>query len=106
MEKLWVVCWGSGSCDDHGNAHAYTGVHGIYRSKTSALKGLVECKDAIYNDILTDIDPDGEFPELVEDTEIQIYGSEAEEYFEIDYTLGIEPCEVYVRLEEKEITED
>jgi hypothetical protein len=100
--KVYVVLWGSGSCDDHYNAHAYCGVHGIYHDKALALNALVECKDETYNDILNAIDPDGEFPELAKEVEIMVYGSEAEEYFEIDYTLGTEPCEVYIKLEEKE----
>ncbi len=102
MEKLFIVCWGSGSCDDHGNAHAYTGVHGIYRDKASALKALVDYKDETYNDILNDLDPDGDYPECVKDANVRVYGSEADEFFEIDYTIGTDPCEVHIRIEEKE----
>ena len=102
MEKLYIVCWGSGSCDDDGNAHSYCGVYGLYRDKESALKGLVACKDETYNDILTDIDPDGEIPDLISEANLQVYGSKKEEYFEIDYVLGTELCEVYIKLEEKE----
>lgn len=102
MEKLYIVCWGSGSCDDHGNAHAYTGVHGIYRDKNSALNGLVECKDEMLAELKEDIDPDGEYPDLVEGASIQVYGSEVDEFFEIDYTLGMDPCEVHIKIEEKE----
>ena len=103
MEKLYIVCWGTGSCDDDRCAHAYCGVHGLYRDKASALKGLVTCKDETYNDILNDIDPDGEFPDLVTEANLQVYGSEAEEYFEIDYLLGTDICEVYIKIEEKEL---
>lgn len=102
MEKLYIVCWGTGSCDDDGCAHAYCGVYGLYRDKASALKGLVTCKDETYNDILNDIDPDGEFPDLVTEANLQVYGSETEEYFEIDYLLGTDVCEVYIKIEEKE----
>ena len=101
MEKLWVVCWGSGSCDDHGSAHAYSGVHGVYKTKEIGRQALAQCKDEIYDDILNDLDPDGEFPELK--NEIQIYGSVSEGYFEIDYTLGTEPVEVYINLVEQEV---
>ena len=101
MEKLWVVCWGSGSCDDHGSAHAYSGVHGVYKSEASARKAMEECKEEIYNDILNDLDPDGEYPDLR--NEVQVYGSAGEGYFEIDYTLGTEPVEVYINLVEQEV---
>ena len=103
MEKLYIVCWGSGSCDDHGNAHAYTGVYGLYKSKAQALRGLVACKDQTVSELKDDLDPDNEFPDLVENAGIKVYGSEAEEYFEIDYTIGTEPCEVYIKIEEKEL---
>ncbi len=103
MEKLYVVCWGSGTCDDDGCAHAYTGVHGIYRNKESAIQALIACKDEMLSDIKTDIDPDGEFPELLSEANLQVYGSEQDEYFEIDYILGTELCEVHIKIEEKEI---
>ena len=100
MEKLYVVHWASASCDDDGNAHAYCGIHGIYNTKSAALQGLVNCKDETYKEVLNDIDPDGEFPELIDETEIRVYGSEAEEHFEIDYVLGTEPCEIYITITE------
>ena len=100
MEKLYVVCWGSGSCDDRGNAHAYAGVHGVYSSKARALKGLVECKDVIYNEAIQSGDPE----ELeYDEPSIQVYGSETEEYFEVNYTIGDEPCEVYIKIVEEEV---
>ena len=40
MEVLTVI-WSSGSCDDHGMAHSFAGVHGIYKSEASAQQGLV-----------------------------------------------------------------
>jgi hypothetical protein len=100
MEKLYIVCWGLGSCDDQGRAHSYCGIWGVFKTKESALEGLVKCKDEMYNEILTDIDPDGEFPDLVDDADIQVYGSEKDEQFEIDYSLGIEPCELTIKIEE------
>lgn len=102
MEKLYIVCWGSGSCDDDGNAHAYCEIYGIYRDKESALKGLIGCFDDTLEDIVTSLDPDGEFPDNVDAADIRIYGSEQEEYFHINYTLGIDPCAVYIKIEEKE----
>lgn len=98
---MFIVCWGAASSDDHGNAHANVGVHGVYTNKLAALAGLVECKDEMIEDTRRDLDPDGEFPELLEELDIRVYGSEAEEYFEIDYTIGTDPCEVHIRIIEK-----
>jgi hypothetical protein len=101
--KVYIVLWGTGSCDDHYNAHAYANVHGIYKSEASALKALEDCKQEIYDEILTNLDPDGEFPNI--EDEVQIYGSVENGYFEIDYVLGTEPVEIYVTMVEKEIQE-
>ena len=93
MEVLTVV-WSTGSCDDHGNAHSFNGIHGIYKSEASAKKGLEECKQEILDDIMESIDPDNEMPELR--AEVKVYGSVDDGYFEIDYTIGTEPVEVYI----------
>ena len=100
MEKIYVVCWASGSTDDRGNAHAYSGTAGAYRDKADALKALEEYKNETLEDVKNDIDPDGDMPELIDDAGIQVYGSVAEEYFEIDYILGIEPVEIYIGISE------
>lgn len=93
MQVLTVV-WGSGSCDDHGAAHAFAGVHGIYKSEESAKQGLEECKNDIYEEALSTLDPDNEFPDVR--SEVQVYGSVEDGYFEIDYTIGTEPVEIYI----------
>ena len=98
MEKLYAVCWGSGSVDDHGNAHAYSGIVGVYRDKDDAKKALETYKDETLEEVYEDIDPDGEFPE--ERDRVRVYGSMNEEYFEIDYTLGTEPVEIYIGISE------
>ena len=95
MEVLTVV-WSTGSCDDHGNAHSYAGVHGIYNSEESAKRGLEECRDEILADIKNALNPEGDCHEYEEEANIQVYGSVDDSYFEIDYKLGIEPVEVYI----------
>jgi hypothetical protein len=95
MEVLTVV-WSSGSCDDHGNAHSFAGVHGIYKSEKSAKQGLEECKNEIYEEALNTLDPDNEFPDVR--SEVQVYGSVEDGYFEVDYTIGTEPVEIYIGL--------
>ena len=101
FERMYIVCWGASSCDDHGNAHANVGVHGVYSTKAGALKALVECKDQLIDETKHDIDPDGEFPNLLYDLDIEVCGSEAEEYFEISYTLGTDPCAVRIAIIEQ-----
>lgn len=92
--QIFTVVWSTGSCDDHGNAHSFNGVHGTYKAEESAKRALVECKDETLQDIYNDLDPDGDYPELKE--EVRVYGSVEDGYFEIDYTLGTEPVEVYI----------
>ena len=92
--EVYVVFWSTGSGDDHGNAHSFSGVHGIYKSEESAKRGLKECKDETLYDIYQDLDPDEELPATRDD--VQVYGSVEDSYFEIDYTIGTDPVEVYI----------
>lgn len=101
MEKMFIVCWGASSCDDRGNAHANVGIHGVYSTRGGAKIGLVDCKDQLLEETKNAVDPDGEYPELLDELDIKVYGSEAEEYFEIDYILGTEPCEVCIKIIEQ-----
>lgn len=97
MEKRYIVCWGSAGQDDDGNSKAFCGVHGVYTSKTEALKGLVECKDVIYDETIQSDDPE----ELeYNKSRTQVYGSEWEEYFEIDYDFADVRNEIYITISE------
>lgn len=96
--EVYAVVWSSGSCDDHGNAHSFNGVHGIYKSEASAKKALEECKQEILADITYELNPDGDMPECEEDTDIRVYGSVEVGNFEIDYTLGTDSVEVYIQI--------
>ena len=102
MKKVYIVCWGSAGSDDCGNAKAYANVHGVYAFLDDAKKGLVECKDECYNEIVNNPDLDEEAREY-EKVNTSVYGSVADDYFEIDYYLGDTPCELYINLVEKEI---
>ena len=95
MEVLTVI-WSTGSCDDHGNAHSYAGVHGIYNSEESAKRGLVECKDEIVRETLSSMCFDEDEDPSEHRDRIQIYGSVEDSFFEIDYTLGDQSTEVYI----------
>lgn len=101
--KLYIVCWGSASLDDDGNARSYSGVHGVYANLDKAKQGLIDCKDECYDELVNDPDFDEEVREEIKST-ISVYGSVGEGYFEIDYTLGTSPCETYINLVEKEVT--
>ena len=103
LKKLYIVWWGSAGQDDDGNSKAFCGVHRVYTDKSSALKGLVECRDTHYDEIIQDEDP-----ETLEynKSRTRIYGSEAEEYFEIDYDFADVVNELYIKLEEVNTVED
>ena len=97
MKKLYIVCWGSASQDDDGNSNAFCGVHGVYTDKSAARKGLVECKDIFYDDVIQVDDPeDLEYNK----SRTYVYGSEAEGYFEIDYDFADAPNELYIKIDE------
>lgn len=99
MKKVYVVCWGSGGQDDRGNSTAFCGIHGIYETLISAKEGLEEYKNEVLEEI---IDPDFDEEERAStEADISVYGSVEEQHFEIDYTLGDAPCEVYIQIVEK-----
>ena len=100
FERLYIVHWASASSDDNGNAKAFAGVHGVYSTKSAALKGLVECKEQTYDEIINNPDYDEEDRELA-NVNCSIYGSEKEEYFELDYFIGDTPVEVYITISEQ-----
>lgn len=101
MAHMYIVCWGASSCDDHGCAHANVGIHGVYSTRPAARLALVECKDQIIDDTRNDLDPDCECSYLVDELGIKVYGSEEEEYFDIDYTIGTDSCEVHITIIEQ-----
>ena len=97
MKKLYIVCWGSAGQDDDGNSNAFCGVHGVYTDKSAARKGLVECKDSFYEDIIQTDDPvDLEYNKAY----TRIYGSEVDGHCEIDYGFADAPNELYIKIDE------
>lgn len=93
MEKLYIVHWGSAFSDDDGNAKAYAGVHGVYSTLSAARKGLEECKDVTYDEVVQN--EDSESLEYAKQN-TKVYGSVEEGFFEIAYDLGAGPCEIYI----------
>lgn len=104
MKKVYIVCWGSAGQDDNGNSKAYSNVHNVYLFKDDAKKGLVECKDECYNEIVNNPDYDEEDRGEAA-INVSVYGSIEDDYFEIDYFVGDAPYELYITLVEKEIIE-
>lgn len=102
MKKVYIVCWGSSGQDDNGNALAYSNVHNVYTFLDDAKKGLEECKNEYYEEIVNNPDFDDEEKEYAK-TNTFVYGSVEDNYFEIDYFIGDTPCELYINLVEKEI---
>lgn len=103
--KVYTVTWACGSCDDHDVVHTNTGVHGVYTSKDSAKVGLEECKQRTLNELTEAVDPDGDMPELMDEINLVVEGSVDEEYFRLEYILGIEPTNEYIKIEEVELTD-
>lgn len=99
---MFIVHWACGSADDHGLAHTNLGIHGVYYNKEVAQAGLQECFKQIMEDIVGALDPDGEFPDLVENAEICTDGSLEDGFFEITYTVGTDPVSVKIVIEEVE----
>ena len=103
--KLYVVCWSCSYFADHDGLGTNTGVQGVYKSRESAKVGLEEFKDEVLANLREDVDPDGDMPELMDEIDLVIDGSVDEEYYRFEYTLGCEPVNELIKIEEVEITD-
>ena len=90
MEKHYIVHWGTATQDDRGNADAFCGIHGVYTTLGGAKIALKECKESFYDEAMQEADGD-----------VDVYGSESEEYFEVDYTEDGLPREIYITITQK-----
>ena len=53
MKKVYIVCWGSAIQYTAGeDCLCYSNVHNIYSNIEDAVKGLEECRDECYNEIV------------------------------------------------------
>jgi hypothetical protein len=77
----------------------------VYTSKESAKVGLEECKQRTLDELADAVDPDGDMPELMDEIDLDIEGSVDDEYFRIEYTLGCEPVNELIKIEEQELTD-
>ena len=100
--KVYVVCWGHAGIDDRGNGDAYSNVHGVYLNKEDAQRGLEELKDSFVDEIVN-------HPEFDEDdrararSNLQIYGSVVDGYYELDNDVCDFIEETYLTLVEEEV---
>lgn len=104
MKKVYIVCWGSATSDDDGNAKAYSNVHGVYAFLDDAEKAMIACKYEHYIEIVENPDYTEEECELAR-VNTSVYGSVEDGYFEIDYFEGDTPCEIHINIVIKEINE-
>ena len=91
MENIYIVHWGKATQDDRGNASAYSGVHGVYKTLDEAQVGLRECEKAFSTEIIQEVD------------DMSVYGSVSDSYFEIDYSEDGIPCEIYIAISEQKL---
>ena len=96
--KIYLVIWGDAKVNDRGDASAFCGCEGAFFDKKEALKVLTAEKDAYIKNILDDADAE-DVREKYENG-IQVYGSEREEYYEIDITVDDNTSELYIRISE------
>jgi hypothetical protein len=105
--KVYVVCWGSGWQDDCGNTQTNSGVHGVYDSLNKAKVAIDEYKDIFIKELEeTIIDSDyseDEVKEVVEDMDIEIYGSADAGYYEIDYYSCDTRNEMHISIRDVEV---
>ena len=97
MERIWVVTWAraiGGTLAD-----AFAGAEEAYTDFDEALKALTRCKDETLRELREGF-KDSEESAAFENS-LHVYGGEAEEYYEIDYTLFDETSvEFYMSIQE------
>ena len=97
MEKIWVITWAraiGGTLAD-----AYAGAEDAYTDFNEALKALTRCKNETLCDLRESFDTPEELTAF--ENSLHVYGGEAEEYYEIDYSLFDETSiEFYMSIQE------
>lgn len=101
-KNIWVVTWGTANMegtDGEENASAFCGCVGVFTDKANAQKNMTTYKNTFIAELTEDLDEDDATREEIEET-LEVYGSENDEYYEIDYNIFGKSYEVYIRLEE------
>lgn len=98
--KIWVVKWARAFVVDGSSADAFAGCYNFfYSTKEEAIAAMTRCKDEFVRDILEAAeDP---YSRAGIENSLHVYGSEAEEYYEIDFIAEDDtPVEIYVSIQE------
>lgn len=94
---VFNVVWGRGAYTEDNTVNTYAGVHGTYFAEADAKKGLEECKQEFFDEVLNNPDLSDDDKESFRHN-VQVYGSVNDDYFEIDYTVDDRPVEIYIQL--------
>lgn len=102
MEKVYIICWARALGGDGMPVDASAGSDGVYLNREQALKALTKSKDE-WISVIYENTEDVEDKDLISKS-LQVYGSEAEEFYEIDYTAPDDTSvEVHITLLEADL---
>lgn len=102
MEKVYIVCWARALGGDGLPVDASAGSDGVYINREQAIKALTKSKDEWISVIYENLD-DAEDKDMISKS-LQVYGSEAEEFYEIDYTAPDDSLvEIHITLHETDL---
>ena len=102
---LWVVTCGTAGIEgteEDLRADAFCSCVGIFTDKDVALKNMTAYKDTFIKELVEELDEDDVVREEIESS-LETYGSEKEEYYEVDYNVYGHPYECYIRIEEVDL---
>ena len=101
MEKVYIICWARAMGGDGIPTDASAGSDGVYINREQALKALTKSKDE-WISVIYDAE-EVEDKDLISKS-LQVYGSEAEEFYEIDYTAPDDTSvEIHITLQEADL---
>jgi hypothetical protein len=102
MKTIYVITFGRACPGDTEDIYdAFADCNGAYTDKDRALKALTETKDELVKELRGEQDIDNALTGADIAVAYKVYGSEAEEYYEIDFEDGDGAlCEIYVKLSE------
>ena len=102
MEKVYIICWARALGGDGMPVDASAGSDGVYINREQARKALTKSKDEWISVIYENLD-DAEDKDMISKS-LQVYGSEAEEFYEIDYTAPDDSLvEIHITLHETDL---
>jgi hypothetical protein len=102
MKTIYVITFGRACPGDTEDVYdAFAECNGAYTDKDRALKALTATKDEFVKELREEQDIDNTLTGADITVAYKVYGSEAEEYYEIDFEDGDGAlCEIYIKLSE------